>query len=198
MNLLELPERIAPVHTPRKLPTILSADEFVQFPEAAASLKARAAPTTAYAAGLPALKAANLKVTDLDSGRMALQIRYGTPKRRGYANGTRCIDLPAIAGARAPLGPGRHAVAGMCLRGVSSRDVEAVMRAFGIESRSSSQRHPSRPEYRDQRWSGKKRSPRYGLNDHMLTAFGPKDRKPSTSSASGKPLPPDQKTFARK
>ena len=56
--------------TPRKLPTILSADEVIRFLEAVSSLKSRAALTTAYAAGLRASEALSLKVTDIDSDRM--------------------------------------------------------------------------------------------------------------------------------
>jgi integrase len=61
----EIPERIAYARTPRKLPTILSADEVIRFLEAVSSLKSRAALTTAYAAGLRASEALSLKVTDI-------------------------------------------------------------------------------------------------------------------------------------
>lgn len=77
LNRAEIPERIAYARTPRKLPTILSADEVVRFLEAVPSLKARAALTTAYAAGLRASEAVSLKVTDIDSDRMVLQVRHG-------------------------------------------------------------------------------------------------------------------------
>jgi integrase/recombinase XerD len=73
----EIPERIAYARTPRKLPAILSADEVVRFLEAVPSLKARAALTTAYAAGLRASEAVSLKVADIDSGRMVIQIHHG-------------------------------------------------------------------------------------------------------------------------
>jgi site-specific recombinase XerD len=73
----EIPERIAYARTPRKLPAILSADEVVRFLEAVPSLKARAALTTAYAAGLRASEAVSLRVADIDSGRMVIQIRHG-------------------------------------------------------------------------------------------------------------------------
>lgn len=73
----EIPERIVYARTPRKLPTILSADEVVRFLEAVPSLKARAALTTAYAAGLRASEAASLKVADIDSDRMVIQVRHG-------------------------------------------------------------------------------------------------------------------------
>lgn len=73
----EIPERIAYARTPRKLPVILSADEVVRFLEAVPSLKARAALTTAYAAGLRASEAISLKVADIDSARMLIQVHHG-------------------------------------------------------------------------------------------------------------------------
>jgi integrase/recombinase XerD len=73
----EIPERIAYARTPRTLPTILSADEIIRFLEAVSSLKSRAALTTAYAAGLRASEVLSLKVTDIDSDRMLIQVRHG-------------------------------------------------------------------------------------------------------------------------
>ncbi len=52
LGMAEIPERIAYAREPRRLPVVLSADEVVRFLEAVPSLKARAALTTAYAAGL--------------------------------------------------------------------------------------------------------------------------------------------------
>lgn len=73
----EIPERISYARTPRKLPTILSPDEIVRFLEAVPSLKARAALTTAYAAGLRASETVSLRIADIDSGRMLIQVRHG-------------------------------------------------------------------------------------------------------------------------
>jgi hypothetical protein len=73
----KMPERIAYARTPRKLPAILSADEVVRFLEAVPSLKARTALTTAYAAGLRASEAVSLKVADIDSKRMVIQVHHG-------------------------------------------------------------------------------------------------------------------------
>lgn len=73
----EIPERIVYARTPRKLPAILSANEVVRFLEAVSSLKARTALTTAYAAGLRASEAVSLKVADIDSDRMLIQVRHG-------------------------------------------------------------------------------------------------------------------------
>jgi putative transposase len=85
-----------------------------------------------------------------------------SPERRGYANGykpkkidtpagTLALEIPKTAGAEAPFYPaslerGRRstravmlAVAEMYVKGVSTRDVEAVLAEFGIESLSSTQ-----------------------------------------------------------
>ena len=77
LNRPEIPERIAYTREPRKLPVILSADEVVRFLEAVPSLKTRTALTTAYAAGLRASEAVSLKVADIDSSRMLIQVRHG-------------------------------------------------------------------------------------------------------------------------
>jgi integrase/recombinase XerD len=62
----ETPGRIAYPRQPRKLPVVLSPDEVVRFLEAVPSLKARAALTTAYAAGLRVSEVVGLKVSDID------------------------------------------------------------------------------------------------------------------------------------
>ena len=64
---------------------MLSADEVVRFLEAVSSLKARAALTTAYAAGLRASEAASLKVADIDSSRIIIRIEQGKGGRDHYA-----------------------------------------------------------------------------------------------------------------
>ena len=61
---------------PHKLPVVLNADEVVRFLEAVPSLKTRAAPTTAYAAGLRASEAVGLKVGDIDSVRMVIRVEH--------------------------------------------------------------------------------------------------------------------------
>ena len=73
----DLPERIAHAREPQKLPVVLGADEVVRLLEAVSSLKARAALTAAYAAGLRASEAASLKVGDIDSSRMVIRIEQG-------------------------------------------------------------------------------------------------------------------------
>ena len=80
----EIPERIPYAREPRKLPVVLSADEVVRFLEAAPSLKARTALTTAYAAGLRASEAVGLKVGDIDSGRMVIRVEHGKGGKDRY------------------------------------------------------------------------------------------------------------------
>jgi integrase len=78
-------DRIPFAREPRKLPTVLSADEVVRFLEAVSSLKARVALTTAYAAGLRVSEVAALKVSDIDSSRMVLRIERGKGGKERYA-----------------------------------------------------------------------------------------------------------------
>jgi site-specific recombinase XerD len=59
------------------LPAVLGADEVVRFLEAVPSLKARAALTTAYAAGLRASEAASLKVANFDSSCIVIRVEQG-------------------------------------------------------------------------------------------------------------------------
>ena len=73
----DVPERIPYAREPRKLPVVLSADEVIRFLEAVPSLKARAALTTAYAAGLRASEATHVKVADVDSERMVIRVEQG-------------------------------------------------------------------------------------------------------------------------
>ena len=78
-------ERIPFAREPRKLPTVLSADEVVRFLEAVSSLKARVPLTTAYAAGLRVSEVAALKVRDIDSRRMVVRIERGKGGKERYA-----------------------------------------------------------------------------------------------------------------
>ena len=80
----DLPERIAYARTPNKLPVVLGAEEVVRLLEAVSSLKARAALTTAYAAGLRVSEAASIKVADIDSSRMVIRVEHGKGGRDRY------------------------------------------------------------------------------------------------------------------
>ena len=89
----EVPERIAYAREPRRLPVVLSADEVMRFLEAVPSLKARAALTTAYAAGLRVSEVTGLRVSDIvpearlrhdDSGRMLIHVENGKGGKERY------------------------------------------------------------------------------------------------------------------
>ena len=80
----EIPERIAYPRQPRKLPVVLSPNEVVRFLEAVPGLKARAALTTAYAAGLRVSEVTRLKVGDIDSGRMVIRVEHGKGGKDRY------------------------------------------------------------------------------------------------------------------
>ena len=80
-----IPERIVYARAPRKLPTVLSADEVVKFLESVSSHKAHVALTTAHAAGLRVSEVAALKVGDVDSGRMVMRIENGKGGKERYA-----------------------------------------------------------------------------------------------------------------
>jgi len=69
---------------PRKLPVVLSADEVVGFLEAVPSLEARAALTTAYAAGLRASEVVGPKVANIDSRRMVIRVEHGKGGKDRY------------------------------------------------------------------------------------------------------------------
>ena len=84
LGMAEVPERIAYAREPRRLPVVLSADEVVRFLEAVPSLKARAALTTAYAAGLRVSEVTGLRVPDIDSGRMMIRIEHGKGGKERY------------------------------------------------------------------------------------------------------------------
>jgi integrase/recombinase XerD len=84
LGLAEVPERIAYAREPRRLPVVLGADEVVRFLEAVPNLKARAALTTAYAAGLRVSEVIGLRVGDIDSGRMLIRIERGKGGKERY------------------------------------------------------------------------------------------------------------------
>ena len=77
---LDRPEAMAkmqPVHLPRKLPVILSPEEVKRLIAAAGNLKHQTALALAYATGLRVSEVVSLKVTDIDSQRMALRVEQG-------------------------------------------------------------------------------------------------------------------------
>ena len=70
-------ERIVCQPCAKKLPTVLSPEETVQFFQAARSLKHRALFMTMYGAGLRVSEVSNLEVKNIDSKRMVLHVRAG-------------------------------------------------------------------------------------------------------------------------
>jgi site-specific recombinase XerD len=108
----DLPERISYARTPRKLPVVLGADEVVSFLEAVPSLKAGAALTTAYAAGLWASEAAGIKVANIDSSRMVIRVS----RAKAVGTATSCSHRNCSASC-APTGSWRGRCAG-CFLGV--------------------------------------------------------------------------------
>ena len=91
-----IPERIVYARAPRKLPTVLSADEVVTFLESVSSFKARVALTTAYAGACRVPEVAALKVSDIDSSRMVMLIENGKDGKERYA----MLSAPCRAGLR--------------------------------------------------------------------------------------------------
>ena len=78
-------KRMSRVRTPQKLPQVLSVDQVARLLQSARNLKHRAALSVAYGAGLRASEVVHLKVTDIDSERMILQVNQGKGRRDRYA-----------------------------------------------------------------------------------------------------------------
>lgn len=74
--------------TERKLPVVLSREEVERFFAALASLKHRAILMTAYGSGLRVSEAVTLRIGDVDSQHMMLQVRQGKGRK------DRCVMLP--------------------------------------------------------------------------------------------------------
>lgn len=77
--------KLSPVMVPRKLPVILNVDEVTRLLDAAKHPKYKAALAVAYGAGLRVSEVVSLKVTDVDSQRMALRVEQGKGGRDRYA-----------------------------------------------------------------------------------------------------------------
>jgi site-specific recombinase XerD len=73
------------VRQPIRLPVILSPDEVARILEHAPGLKARAALSLAYGAGLRASEVVSLKVTDIDSERRVIRVEQGKGHKDRYA-----------------------------------------------------------------------------------------------------------------
>ena len=73
------------VRLPQRLPVILSPEEVARLLEHAPGLKARAALSLAYGAGLRASEVVSLKVTDIDSERQVIRVEQGKGRKDRYA-----------------------------------------------------------------------------------------------------------------
>jgi site-specific recombinase XerD len=81
----ELMAKMQHVRVPRTLPVILSREEVARLIAAAPNLKHQAALSVAYGAGLRVSEVVALKVTDIDSQRMALRVEQGKGRKDRYA-----------------------------------------------------------------------------------------------------------------
>jgi site-specific recombinase XerD len=82
------------VRLPQRLPVILSLEEVARLLDAAPGLKARAALSLAYGAGLRASEVVSLKVSDIDSQRQVIRIEQGKGRKDRYA--MLSLDLLAL------------------------------------------------------------------------------------------------------
>ncbi len=81
---LERPQalkRMSPVRVPDRLPVVLSVEDVARLLNAAPNLKSMAALSVAYGAGLRASEVCHLKITDIDSERMIIQVELGKGSR---------------------------------------------------------------------------------------------------------------------
>lgn len=81
----ELMRKMQTVPVPHKLPVVLSRDEVARLLAASGNLKHRTALSVAYGAGLRVSEVCALKVSDVDSQRMALRIEQGKGSKDRYA-----------------------------------------------------------------------------------------------------------------
>jgi site-specific recombinase XerD len=74
-------KKMSPVRVPQKLPMVLTSDEVARLLAAAPNIKAKAALSVAYGAGLRASEVVHLKISDIDSERMILRVEQGKGAR---------------------------------------------------------------------------------------------------------------------
>ena len=77
-------EKIPYPKTPKRLPVILHRKEIDKIFSAIANLKHRAMLMMAYSAGLRTSEVAHLKITDIDTARMAVMVRQGKGNKDRY------------------------------------------------------------------------------------------------------------------
>ena len=73
------------VRQPQRLPVILSPQEVARLLDAAPGLRARAALSLAYGAGLRASEVVSLKVSDIDPERQVIRVEQGKGRKDRYA-----------------------------------------------------------------------------------------------------------------
>ena len=73
------------VREPHRLSVILSPEEVARLLDAAPGLKAKAALSVSYGAGLRASEVVSLKVTDIDSSRQVIRVEQGKGRKDRYA-----------------------------------------------------------------------------------------------------------------
>ena len=73
------------VRQPRRLSVILSPEEVARLLDAAPGLKAKAALSVSYGAGLRASEVVSLKVSDIDSSRQVIRVEQGKGRKDRYA-----------------------------------------------------------------------------------------------------------------
>jgi integrase/recombinase XerD len=81
----DLSRKLIRLRYPRKLPSVLSAEEVAKLLVATKCLKHRAALSVAYGAGLRVAEVASLKVGDIDSARMLIRVERGKGGRYRHA-----------------------------------------------------------------------------------------------------------------
>ena len=81
LNNKSVVQKLSTVPQPRKLPTVLSANEVALIISSASNFKYKAMFSVAYGAGLRAMEVCQLRVTDIDSQNMILHIEQGKGQR---------------------------------------------------------------------------------------------------------------------
>lgn len=88
VKVLHRPWSLEKLPRPRKekrLPVVLSREEVKELLSVVEKLKYKVALMTIYSAGLRISEAVNLKVTDIDSGRMLIRVEQGKGKKDRYS-----------------------------------------------------------------------------------------------------------------
>ena len=141
----DLARRLTVVRQPRRLPSVLSAEEVALLLQAAPGAKYKAALATAYGAGLRVSEVVSLKVGDIDSERMLIRIEQGKGRKDRHAMlSPQLLELLRAwwregrrSGVLLPQGwlfPGQNPIQPLSTRQLS-RAVHAAAEAAGIKKR---------------------------------------------------------------